>query len=85
VKLVKPDVGVGFAADHAEVLLRSEIVVLLGVGTSRRLEQQPHDKRLLALEHWVKNRDHVIRPSEIQTQKEKNNTKCSVKARQLEE
>ncbi|TNN38835.1 hypothetical protein EYF80_050997 [Liparis tanakae] len=53
VKLVKPDVGVGFAADHAQVLLRREIVVLLGVGSSRRLEQQPHHKGLLALEHWL--------------------------------
>lgn len=59
VQHVKPDVGICFATDYTEILFGSEIVVLLGVRTSRRLKQQPHYKRIFTLEHWVRNNDNV--------------------------
>lgn len=56
-KQVAPDVGVDFATDHTEVLLGCEVIVLLGVGTSGRLKQQPHYKRVFTLKHWVRMRE----------------------------
>lgn len=51
VKCVEPYVGICFATHHTDVLLGSEIVVLLGVWTSRRLKEQPDNKRIFTLEH----------------------------------
>lgn len=56
---VAPDVGIDFAADHTEVLLGCEVIVLLGVRTSGRLKQQPHYKRFFALEHWVRGNERI--------------------------
>lgn len=52
---VTPDVGVCFPTDDTEVFLCGQVVVLLRVGASRRLEEEPHDEGVFTLQLCVTN------------------------------